>query len=55
VSFNNDDYRPVQIFLKQIEIYLVNHPGDRFTKVIVNRNSKINLKISLRARMRAFH
>jgi hypothetical protein len=29
--------------------------GDRFTKVIVNRKSKITLKISLRARMRAFH
>ena len=25
-------------------------PGDRFTKVIVNRKSKITLKISLRAR-----
>jgi hypothetical protein len=30
-------------------------PGDRFTKVIVNRKSKITLKISLRARIRAFH
>jgi hypothetical protein len=29
--------------------------GDRFTKVIVNRKSKITLKISLRARIRAFH
>jgi hypothetical protein len=29
--------------------------GDRFTKVIVNRNSKITLKTSLRARIRAFH
>ena len=30
-------------------------PGDRFTKVIVNRKSKITLKISLRAGIRAFH
>jgi hypothetical protein len=30
-------------------------PGDRFTKVIVSRKSKITLKISLRARIRAFH
>jgi hypothetical protein len=30
-------------------------PGDRFTKVIVNCKSKITLKISLRARIRAFH
>jgi hypothetical protein len=30
-------------------------PGDRFTQVIVNRKSKITLKISLRARIRAFH
>jgi hypothetical protein len=30
-------------------------PGDRFTKVIENRKSKITLKISLRARIRAFH
>ena len=30
-------------------------PGDRFTKVIVNRKSKIILKISLRARIRSFH
>jgi len=30
-------------------------PSDRFTKVIVNRKSKITLKISLRARIRAFH
>ena len=30
-------------------------PGDRFTKVIVNRKFKITLKISLRARIRAFH
>jgi hypothetical protein len=30
-------------------------PGDRFTKVIVNRKSKITLKISLRARICAFH
>ena len=30
-------------------------PGDHFTKVIVNRKSKITLKISLRARIRAFH
>jgi hypothetical protein len=29
--------------------------GDRFTKVIVNRKSKITPTISLRARMRAFH
>ena len=29
--------------------------GDRFTEVIVNRKSKITLKISLRARIRAFH
>ena len=29
--------------------------GDRFTKVIVNRKSKITLKISIRARIRAFH
>jgi hypothetical protein len=29
-------------------------PGDRFTKVIVNRKSKITLAISLRARS-AFH
>ena len=29
--------------------------GDRFTKVIVNRKSKITLKIYLRARIRAFH
>ena len=29
--------------------------GDRFTKVIVNRKSKITLTISLRARIRAFH
>jgi hypothetical protein len=29
--------------------------GDRFTKVIVKRKSKITLKISLRARIRAFH
>jgi hypothetical protein len=29
--------------------------GDRFTKVIVNRKSKITLKISLRARIRAFY
>ena len=28
---------------------------DRFTKVIANRKSKITLKISLRARIRAFH
>ena len=30
-------------------------PGDRFTKVIVNRKSKITLRISLRAHIRAFH
>ena len=30
-------------------------PGDRFTKVIANRKSKINLTISLCARIRAFH
>ena len=30
-------------------------PGDRFTKVIVIRKSKITLMISLRARIRAFH
>ena len=30
-------------------------PGDRFTKEIVNRKSKIILKNSLRARIRAFH
>jgi hypothetical protein len=30
-------------------------PCDCFTKVIVNRKSKITLKISLRARIRAFH
>ena len=30
-------------------------PDDRFTKVIVNRYSKIILTISLRARVRAFH
>ena len=30
-------------------------PGDRFTKVIVNRKSKITLTISLRARILAFH
>ena len=30
-------------------------PGDRFTKVIVNRKSIITLKIFLRARIRAFH
>jgi hypothetical protein len=35
--------------------YGVRNPGDRFTKVIVNRKSKITLKISLRARIRAFH
>ena len=31
------------------------YSGDRFTKVIVNRKSKITLKISLRVRIRAFH
>ena len=31
------------------------YSGDRFTKVIVNRKSKFTLKISLRARIRAFH
>ena len=30
------------------------YSGDRFTKVIVNRKSKITLKISLRARIRTF-
>jgi hypothetical protein len=30
-------------------------PGDRFSKVIVNRKSKITLTISLRARIREFH
>jgi hypothetical protein len=30
-------------------------PDDRFTKVIVNRKSKINIPISLCARIRAFH
>ena len=36
--------------------YIFTSPGDRFTKVIVNRKSKITLKISLRgARIRAFH
>ena len=35
--------------------FTVKKPGDRFTKVIVNRKSKITLKISLRARIRAFH
>ena len=30
-------------------------PSDCFTKVIVNRKSKITLKISLRACIRAFH
>jgi hypothetical protein len=34
---------------------VIKSPGDRFTKVIVNRKSKITLKISLRARIRAFH
>jgi hypothetical protein len=29
--------------------------GYRFTKMIVNRKSKLTLKISLRARIRAFH
>jgi hypothetical protein len=33
----------------------ISSQGDRFTKVIVNRKSKITLKISLRARIRAFH
>ena len=36
-------------------VRLLRNPGDRFTKVIVNRKSKITLKISLRARIRAFH
>jgi hypothetical protein len=35
--------------------YKCEQPGDRFTKVIVNRKSKITFKISLRARIRAFH
>ena len=30
-------------------------PGDRFTKVIVIRKSKITLTISLRVRIRVFH
>ena len=30
-------------------------PGDRFSKVIVNRKSKITLTISLRASIREFH
>jgi hypothetical protein len=31
------------------------YSGNRFTKVILNCKSKITLKISLRARIRAFH
>jgi hypothetical protein len=38
-----------------IGLSLFDSTGDRFTKVIVNRKSKITLKISLRARIRAFH
>lgn len=46
----------VPIFKKGDKSKAVNYrPGDRFTKVIVNRKSKITLKISLRARIRAFH
>ena len=33
----------------------IREPGDSFTKVIVNRKSKITLKISLRAPICAFH
>jgi hypothetical protein len=40
---------------KEINKLCKEETGERFTKVIVNRKSKITLKISLRARIRAFH
>ena len=35
-----------QLFLPHVCIQKIDLPGDRFTKVIVNRKSKITLKIS---------
>ena len=48
-------YCQTLLILLQVLVVRSVYPGDRFTKVIVNRKSKITLKISLRARIRAFH
>jgi hypothetical protein len=51
-------YKSACIFLQSNTYLFVPHnytSSDRFTKVIVNRKSKITLTISLRARIRAFH
>jgi hypothetical protein len=44
-----------KLLLYKVLFAVAMYSGDRFTKVIVNRKSKITLKISLRARIRAFH
>ena len=47
--------KPANMGQPKSHIIKNDNSGNRFTKVIVNRKSKITLKISLRARIRAFH
>ena len=54
VLFTNCEKKDKTISEKRNKI-LWKRPGDRFTKVIVIRKSKITLTISLPARTRAFH
>jgi hypothetical protein len=53
----SDDFQSTGPRFRMLENISVKYykPGDRFTKVIVNRKSNITLTISLRARVRAFH
>ena len=54
IKFLSDLWQ-VSGFLWGTLVSSTNKTGDRFTKVIVNRKSKITLTISLRARICAFH
>jgi hypothetical protein len=65
-SFREDFFRTIGMHRKRIigaececiaksMVTFFKWSGDRFTKVIVNRKSKITLKISLRTCIRAFH
>ena len=54
-SYSCLNLHPMRVLAWMNSVINMTGPGDRFTKVIVNRKSKITLKISLRARIRAFH
>ena len=53
----SDDFQSTGPRFRMLENISVKYykPGDRFTKVIVNRKSNITLTISLCAHIRAFH